>query len=234
MAAMLTQFIARARGRRLAIVDYLNMRALSRGDIRYMADLCARLPDRPIIVVTKKEDYNGDDYAALTATRPNILVIVCGDRPQLKVERPACRDDYRASADDHMIALLVVVLTTVGCAPIIFSADRFRDSGAVFANIPEYVCMMYANGMNETQTIASGRAWIDAHIIALAPHTGQCALMAGRRPCSLCLRIGRACPFCGVCFKCRLRLTGQLFARLTRASQQPESTPSGSLIRQAG
>jgi hypothetical protein len=230
MANPLISAFVQRQTRRITLVDFLNVKLSSNRAYPTMHSFCEHMadhrPGEPLIIVSKKMYSDLDDYSAITSKWPNVLVIICGSEPRSKnhsIAKPCAREDYLAEADDHIIVLLTIAITTTGCAPVIMSNDRYRNALSLANAIPVYQYTTYHKGECHADVMTSGAAWIRAHIQRFIGETAQCPERTDHRDCSLCKKNILVCPLCFICATCRKRFKKM---RASAAMSAPECTRS--------
>lgn len=222
----ITKFLRENPGRVL-IVDFLNIMIGGAFGARDLSELCKTLeamyPTVPIIIVTKKVAHwpNVDSFAAeeITLINSNILILVCDARDSKKkisTKRGNEKDHPLAQADDHLIALLTIAISAAGCAPMILSEDKYRNSAEVFKTIPRYEYTAYKSGIASTHWIESEHCseWILQIALDTVEHRIKCGyILAGR--CKNCSSKGQlTCVWCGICIVCTMELLASTYGEI--------------------
>jgi hypothetical protein len=215
---------------RVLIVDFLNVMIGGAFGTHDIFELCEALitlyPMTPMIIVTKKvADWPSVDSSIaedVTAANPNILIIICdarGSTSKVPISdtcfpRDAHGEYHKtnppplAQADDHMITLLTLSISSVGCGPMILSDDRYRNSGSVFKTIPSYEYTSYKSGIASAHWMDTKQTfnWIVSLGLEIAAHRLKCKHALFWR-CKNCRRKDTCtCIWCGVCTECNINL----------------------------
>jgi hypothetical protein len=229
---------------RILIVDFLNIMIGGIFGARDLADLCKKLepyyPAVPMVIVTKKvtswPNIDADTAEMVTKKYSNVLILVCDAQGAKKKQSPkthSAKYISLAQADDHLISLLALVISSAGCGPMILSEDKFRDSCDVFKMISRYEYTAYRGGSTSSNWIEPGHMseWIYATTLAVFDARIKCGyILAGR--CKNCKKRGKlTCVLCGVCITCNIDLvssvmeSGQLAMCGSRLSKVSTDSP---------
>ena len=200
----------------LYVVDTLscsigNGRSRSIDMLQLIEEMNEAHPKASFIFVSKAQHDDTVDYESLSAEWPNVLIIICNDKPyirdkQMKNKQPEDipPEMWLSSADDHMVITLYKATVISGCGAIVKSNDKYRDSANIMKYMPAYTYRTYYRGCIETNEIKSSEEMFNMLVPNIIDKT-KCQYR-DVRSCASCLKtMYRTCDTCNICQECRVK-----------------------------